>query len=63
LRLTNEFKRTINKLQDDKHLFIRVDGTDYIIDTIEKDMDSLELSSDWCYVAIPHRADGMGIKK
>lgn len=63
MRLTNEFKRAINKLQDDKHIFVRVDGTDYIIDTIEKDMDSLELSADWCYVAIPHRADGLGVKR
>lgn len=60
---TNELKREINNLQDDRYIFLRINGEDYVMDTINRDADSLEKSADWYYILNARKAEGVGLKR
>lgn len=60
---TDELKRTVNDLQDGRYIFLKIDGEDYIIDTISHDADSLEKSADWYYILNARKAEGVGLKR
>lgn len=53
----------VNNLQDDRYIFLRIDGEDYIIDIISRDADSLEKSADWYYILNNRKAKGVGLKR
>lgn len=60
---TNELKREINRLQNDRCIFVRVNEEDYIIEHIDRDSGRLEDESNWAYVLIIRKAEGLGIKR